>query len=141
MSESTQLVPRVGHVVDAVGAGPEHAHVDQPRQAQLRAVEAAQLDRARRERSDRGGVDEVVERPQPLRLRRRVLRVGREHVDALAGREHPRDLPVERRMVGVDDDLDLVRRERVVEVVVHRSADERDAQLVAPASRRRAARR
>ncbi len=31
-------------------------------------------------------------------------------------------------MVGVDDDLDLARSEELVEVVVHRAADERDTQ-------------
>ncbi len=43
-----------GDGVDAIGAHPEHAHVDQPRQAQLRALEATQLDGARRQRRDDG---------------------------------------------------------------------------------------
>ena len=134
MSDADELVPGVGRGIDAIGADPEHAHVDQPRQAQLRVLEATELDRARCQRRDRRRVEQLVERLQPLRLRRRVLGVGREHVDALAGREHRRDLPVEGRVVGVDDDLDLARYERVVEVVVHRAADEGDAQRHEPGS-------
>ena len=63
-----ELVPRVGHGIDAVGPHPQHAHVDQPGQAELRAVEAAQVDRARCQRRDDRRIDEVVERPQPLLL-------------------------------------------------------------------------
>ncbi len=94
-----------------------------------RPLEPAELDGAWRERSEHVRVEQLVERVKALPLRRRVLRVGRDHVDALAGFEQLGDAPVERRMVGVDDDLHVVA-EALVQVVVHRSADERDPQRV-----------
>ncbi len=123
MSDATERVPGVGRGVDPIGADPKHTHVDQPRQAQLRVREATQVYRTRRQGCDGSVVDEIVERTQPLRLRRRVLGMGCEQVDSLAGREHAGHLPVECRVIGVNDDVHLARCEHVVQPVVHGAAN------------------
>ena len=52
-----------------------------------------------------------------------------EHVDAFAAPQELGDPPVQRRVIGVDDDLDVEPVEDPVQAVVHRPADERDPQL------------
>ena len=123
-----QVVPGRRHLGNPIAAHPQDADVDQPRQREQRALDPAEVDGTVGQRSDDVGIDEVVEVTQPLGLRGRVLGVGGQHVEALARREQLGDVPVERGVVGVHDDLDLAGVEQLVEVVVHGTADERHAE-------------
>src|SRR3954454_12014283 len=58
----------------------------------------------------------------------------RQHGDALARGEHVGNPPVHRRVVGVHHDLDVTIGQARVEMVVHRPADQRDAERLAHGS-------
>jgi hypothetical protein len=123
-----ELLPRVGHRGLPVGPGPQHPYVDEAGQAQLRALEPAQVDGAGRELGHRSCRHQVVERLEPRGLGRGVLGVGRDEIESLAGGQGLGDGAVEGGVVGVHHHLDLVPVEHVVEVVVHGSAHEGHAQ-------------